>query len=310
MSSLSNSLFRYYHSHFDELAKDKQFHFASRLHLWDQEPAVQQMLNASRAWFTGDEHPEALIQRLIADAQASPIHGSRNASGLREQYFLRYPNLKTYALVILHLTFLKHIYNLDCRELFFSYFPKNNVLAMRDELLRDDEALAILSTHAINFLYLLDRIIQPDEPRFDPSQFITLGSQYELANPLHLQLKIYLYTHCIIGETLFYYRALPTVAGAPYHAMMAELETLISERFADINLDNKFEFLVCAQITGFESALQARIFDEAERSVSPDGTFLIDRHNNNPQAANNTLGASEHRNVLFIMANNKFTPVS
>jgi len=272
---------------------------------------MQAHMRVLQVWATGNGNPEQAIRDLVSSALASPVHGSKNAGALREPYFLRYPNLKTYVLVLFRITFLKHIYGIDCRELFFKLFPRREVLALREALLKDDEALAILSTHAVNFLYLFDRMIQSGEPSFNPAYFLDIGgTQYDLTNPIHLQLKIYLYTHCVIGETLFYYRALPPETQAPYTQMLAELETLIDSRFADINLDNKFEFLVCAKIGGFDTKLRARIFDEAARSVSESGTFLVDRHNNNPQTANSTLSKSEHRNVLAIMADRSFTPLT
>jgi hypothetical protein len=43
---------------------------------------------------------------------------------------------------------------------------------------------------------------------------------------------------------------------------------------------------------------------EAQKSLSDDGDFLVDRHNTNPQTANASLDLSEHRNVLFVMADN------
>ena len=54
------------------------------------------------------------------------------------------------------------------------------------------------------------------------------------------------------------------------------------------------------------SRLESRIFDEAAQSVSSDGTYIIDRLNNNPQVTNVSLDKSEHRNVLFIMAGGPF----
>jgi hypothetical protein len=85
--------------------------------------------------------------------------------------------------------------------------------------------------------------------------------------------------------------------------MLDELETVISDNYTAINMDNKFEFLVCCKLAGKQSSLESEIFAEAEYSVSEDGTFIVDRHNSNPQTANSTLDLSEHRNVLFIMAN-------
>jgi hypothetical protein len=90
--------------------------------------------------------------------------------------------------------------------------------------------------------------------------------------------------------------------------MIAELEQLIADHFDNINLDNKCEFLVCAKLVGQRSKLERRIVAEANASLSPDGIFLIDRHNHNPQPDNVSIDKSEHRNVLFLMANRDFKP--
>jgi len=202
------------------------------------------------------------------------------------------------------------VYGVDCRELFYQLFAQKDVLRLRDDLLKDTEALSILSTHAINFLYLLERCINQRDDTLPLAHFLEVGkTAYNRSDKLHLQLLLYLYTHCIIGDARFYYRALPARHAPVYTAMLQELEALIGQHYEDINLDNKFEFLVCCKIAGFTSGHEERIFDEASRSQSPDGVFLVDRFNNNPQAGNISLDTSEHRNVLFIMANRDFTPL-
>ena len=131
---------------------------------------------------------------------------------------------------------------------------------------------------------------------------------YDLSDPIQLQLYIYLYTHCVIGESHFYAHAIPERYLPVYRQMLDELETVIEKRFTEINLDNKFEFLVCCRLVGKESSLTRRIDDEAHKSISTEGNFIVDRHNTNPQSANTTLALSEHRNALYIMAMNE--PIS
>jgi hypothetical protein len=310
MNSLSNDVYTHYLEHFEALPFDKQFHFASRLYLWHQDPQLAARLNELRPEFAANNSPKTAFAQLLALSAGSPVHGSKNASELRRPYFDKYPKLKTYVLLLFRTAFLRTIYNIDASDLLLEHFSQTELDNFAKELLKDKDAIAILSTHAINFLYLYSRVVRKDNSLFDPAFFLEIGGQaYDTRDKIHMQLLIYLYTHCIIGESMFYYRALPTSNIAVYKEMVNELERLIAANFTDINLDNKFEFLVTAKLAGQKSSLTKRIFDEAKNSISSEGTFLVDTHNNNPQAENSTLDKSEHRNVLFIMANQGFKPL-
>lgn len=303
MNKLSNDIYAYYVSHFDELTFDKQLHFASRLYLWQNDDFGAEKLKALRNQVTANENSAAALKDVYDRAIETIHHGSKNAAELRAPYFRKYPNLRLVAMLLFRVTFLKTIYGIDARNELFKLVPKTDIDSLMSALLDDTEALAILSTHAVNTLYLYSRIILEDDKLFNPSVFLDIGSsQYDLNDPIHLQLYIYLYTHCIIGESHFYARALPSTHQAVYAQMADELEAVISDRFSEINLDNKFEFLVCCLLVGKQSALTARIESEAAQSLADEGTFLVDRHNSNPQTANNTLDLSEHRNVLYIMS--------
>lgn len=302
MDSLSNNIYRYYCDHYAELSFDKQLHFASRLYLWDQDDFGASALSGLRSEVTLQGDPAAALRAVYKQATETIYHGSKNAAGLRAPYFEKYPHLRTLLVVLFRLTFLESVYGLDARAAFFELFDRTEAEELLKKLLADEPALAILSTHAINALYLYNRVVKNDETAFDPSLFLRIAhGQYDLENPIHLQLYIYLYTHCIIGESKFYARRLPDRHLETYRRMLGELETLMGQRFAGINLDNKFEFLVCCKLAGYESKLADRIEAEAALSVSDDGTFLVDRHNTNPQTANSTLDLSEHRNVLYLL---------
>jgi len=309
MSKLSNNILRYYQTHAHEMPIDKQYHLASRLYLWNQNSVAAQSLQDLQSEFTSNHDPETALRKIITASLESPVHGSKNAAELRRPYFERYPKLKMYVSTLFRMHFMRLLHDIDSRPLFHTLFDRAEVSQLRHDLLQDPKALAILSTHAINFLYLYDRSFTKTNS-LPLHVFLEVGrTQYDFTNRMHLQLFIYLYTHCILGESLFYYRQPPAATREVYLTMLQELEQVITEHFEDINLDNKCEFLVCAKILGKSSPLEGRIFVEAEQSVSNDGTFLVDRHNNNPQADNSTLEKSEHRNVLFMMANSDFTPL-
>lgn len=310
MHKLSSNILAYYLSRFDELGISKQAHFAANLHLWCQEPQVAEHVRALRPQLTAQEHPKIVLERLAKEARTSVSHGSKNVRELRRPYFKQYPMLRAYTVVLLQLNFLQTVYGIDCRKLFYRLFSKSEVLRLKNDLLQDVQALSILSTQAINFLYMLERSVHENDDSLPLEHLLEIGKNaHNRSDKLHLQLLIYFYTHCIIGDTRFYYRPLPVVNLPVYIKMLTELDALLQERFTEINLDNKFEFLVCCKIAGFASSCEQRIFDEANRSVSPEGTFLIDTHNTNPQSGNVSLDRSEHRNVLFIMANRDFRPL-
>ncbi len=302
MKSLSNSIYKHYTDNFESLPFDKQLHFASRLFLWSEDEFGATQLAKLRPAVTADEHADVAIREVYAHGQETIHHGSKNAAELRAPYFKKYPQLRTLAMVLFRLTFLETIYGIDARQTLYELFDKAEIESLLNSLLADTEALAILSTHAVNVLYLYNRVVLKDDTALNPDQFLQLGPQiYDLTNPIELQLYIYLYTHCIIGESKFYARQLPEHYLSTYQQMTRELEDTMDANFESINLDNKFEFLVCCKLVGHESTLAQRIENEAKASVSTDGMYLIDRHNNNPQTANTTLDLSEHRNVLYLL---------
>jgi len=308
MNDLSNNVYDYYLGHFAELSPDKQLHFASRLYLWSGDERCAEHLRQLRAGVTLGDDPGAALREVYNLAQTTIHHGSKNAAAERAPHFERYPELRSVVMVLFRLTFLRTVYGIDARGAFYDLYPAQTLDDLQQRLLADRQAMAILSTHAINFLYLYNRVLLDDDTSFDPSQLLDLARIYDFSRPVHLQLFIYLYTHCVIGESQFYARRVPETYRPIYDSMLAALEKLIDARYDDINLDNKFEYLVCCGLLGVDSPLRARIDDEARRSIADEGMFLVDRHNNNPQITNHSLDLSEHRNVLYILANQPFQP--
>lgn len=300
----------FYLSHFSELAFEKQFHFASRLWLWNGDESYQKLLVDMRPSFAGDLTAES-ISGILGEvlAKQTPDFGSKNAAAQRAPYFARYPLLRRVLPLLFRLLFIETIYGVDARQTLGEHIHIAELEDMANALKNDPEAIAILSTHAANFFYLWNRFYKRDEAGVPLDVLFDIGqNRYDHDNLTHLQLLIYLYTHCIIGESLFYKRTMPQVHITIYQEMCARLEKLVENNFESINLDNKCEFLVACKIAGYETALEKRIHTEAAASFSDTGDFIIDKHNKNPQSDNTTLEKSEHRNVLFIMSTLDFTP--
>lgn len=301
-----------YISRFDELPFAKQFHFSSRIWLWSGDKDRELFLREARPTFCGQNPPDSLqnVLKQLLDEQTDSF-GSKNAAAQRAPYFRKYPLLRKTLPLLFRLLFAETVYGIDGRAVLKDFVSEKELDELAQALLSDPDAIAILSTHACNFLYLWHRFYKRDERGFDVELLYEIGQRhYNLTDLTHLQLYIYLYTHCIIGESLFYKRAIPAERLHVYHKMCQALEQTVMDRYDDINLDNKCEILVALAICGYENSLAERIHDEASRSFSPDGDFVIDRHNNNPQTNNVSLDKSEHRNVLLLMSALPFEPSS
>lgn len=305
MNNLSNTVRDYFVSHFEELPLDKQLHFASRLWFWKQDETARRLLDNLRPKIipTGD-----IIDSLrqIQNGHILPLRqGSANVFHLREAHFLRYPSLRPTATTLYWGLILDTCYNLDARSRLGELLPLSELQGLYDSLITDPEATAILSTHAVNFMYLYQRYVRKNEVAPHPADFISLAlndALYLPASPLHAQLKIYLLTHTIIGESMFYQRTLTPEKVKSYLPVIRLLEAIIDAQFQSVNLDNKLEFLVCCQLLSYQTGLEKNILAEAAASLSSEGDFLIDTHNTNPQSAYTSFDKSEHRSLLFLLA--------
>ncbi len=300
MSTLDQDIRDYYFTHFDELPADKQFHFVSRLASWDNDKQATQLLEQLRNTFAPDD-----IKQILQDLIDSPPEAKINAAAIRAPYFEKYPQLRGYMLALFRVRHLLFHYNIDVRDTLLEIIPIDTLYALSEQLQQDTNALKVLSTYAINYIYLVESILFPRPTQYFPNfanKMLKLASTYG-DTPQDSLLLIYLLTHCIIGESNFYQS---TVRETPYLEMVQLIEQRIATHFNNINLDNKFEFLVCCRLVAYTTAIEEAVYREAAQSMSADGTYLIDALNSAGQANKTSFVDSEHRNVLFIMSNTPF----
>jgi hypothetical protein len=232
----------------------------------------------------------------------------------RYPYSKKYPRLKEYLSLLLENIFANTIYQQDLRPIIIDLVSDQDFLNLYHQLIKDEKAIQAFSTHAINYFYLLRYYLRKTDYKldFDPKCFLKIAKQIDhQKNRTKLALKIYLLAHCIIGESYFYSRAIIDKKET-YLQMLKELEKLIKENFLNISLDNKLEFLVCANILNYDSILKKPINKEAEKSLSNLGNFLVDRHNTyakelGTKIKNNFIKA-EHRNVLYLISGYYYPP--
>lgn len=294
----------YYFTNIEQLTDSTQFHFASRLYAWNKDPRALHLLEKLKPWMLEPSQNKELFKKFASELLSSPPEAKINASQVRNEYFQKYPELRSIDFILFRLRHLKSVYGLDISDYLTDLLSHDELYALGKKLSQDEAAVRILSTYAVNYFYLLEIVL--NIKIVSPDYYLEVAKKYNLQDLVHLQLFIYLFTHCIIGASNFYTQAVPKSDLPKYLEMLTQLEAVIKNNYQAINLDNKFEFLVCCRICNYESDLFDAINAEAAGSVSTEGMFLIDRHNQNNQSNKTSLQDSEHRNVLYIMAQSAY----
>jgi len=288
-----------YHSQF-HLLGSKQFHFLSRLYSWTKSPLYKKLIDDIRTSYIGNseiEYRKKLKDLLSRDSERRDGGVAKEA---REVFFKKYPNLEPFLNLLFKNLFAEKIYGVDFRPYIRELVRDEEFILLKNAIEQDVEAMQTLSTHAINYLYLLDTYLGNKSGKINTEKYLRIGKSYPDNS---FELQIYFFTHCIIGASKFYNEKIRKADLPTYINMLEIIEKIIRENFQAISLDNKFEFLVCARICQFSSSLEKDILLEAAKSLSQDGNFMIDTHNTkaSPHERNDFIGA-EHRNVLYIMS--------
>jgi hypothetical protein len=302
---LAENIHDYYMAHLGDLTEEKQFHLCSRLAIWSKDEQALAWLQDYKKPYVPDPCTKALLQAILQKLVDNPPEMPANAAALRTAYFEQYSWVRGLELALFRVRHWLEVYDVDARPALFEIVSRRQLLAYKEELLQDEEAMRMLSTYAINYIYLLERVIleHTDNEAIDTAQLLAIGDGYRTDDILHLQLLVYYYTHCIIGESNFYARDIPPLLLPVYLGMLQRLDAVIDEHFESLSLDTKLEFLVCARLCGYEAEVESDIISECSQSVSFEGTFLVDTHNAFAgRDSKKTFSASEHRNVLFVMA--------
>lgn len=306
MQSIASTIRSTYFERYDEMPLEYRLHYASRLAAWENDADAIDKLALIKQEVLPASH-EARREALFAiheELRVKDYARDVNDYERRKPYFEKYPELLLIHNALFKIRHWYCIYGVDERPTLYDLAPKEYIHELLTKLRADTDAKSTLSTYFINTIYLYTKLY-PDsglEP-FNPVEALELASEYNTSIGSDVRLLIYLYTHCILGETLFYFQPINHYAET-YTKMLAVLESIIDANFNSISLDNKCEFLVCAQICSFPTTLTDRINSEAEQSLNQEG-FIVDTFNTalNPKKQSFTM--SEHRNVLYIMAQSK-----
>jgi hypothetical protein len=303
--NLADTIRNYYFSHFDEISETKQFHFCSRLAAWDNDPQALEFLITYKEKYLPQPLTQETLRETLKGLIDNPPAMPTNAAKLRNVYFDKYPWLRGLELALFRIRHWLVIYNVDARPVLFDLVSRRQLIAYKDLLLQDEEGMRFLSTYAVNYIYLLERVVLGHDhaDAINVPALARIADGYDTGDVLHLQLLVYYFTHCIIADSNFYEEAILPELLPEYKKMLETLDVVIDTNFKSLSLDTKLEFLVSARICGYRSLVTDKIFEECHASNSPEGTFLIDTHNTFADRDDKkSLDASEHRNVLYIMA--------
>lgn len=294
MSDLSNTIYSYYLGHFSELPFEAQFHFASRLQSWAQDGEATKRV-AQLVAETRPEHPKDELRSLL---QIRP--NANNNMGFwdrRKLYFDTYPDVYGLELALFQLLNWEKYYGITVPEVLLELIGSETAQELTATLAKDENALANLSTYAVNTLYLAKRLLLGEDDL--PFALATIQAlPYVQTNPEDMILLTYFVTHCVLAETLFYDRSIP-VAHLPYYqSLLAYVDQTIGDSWQQLSLDAQLELVVASKLAGYAYPYTSNILDNAANYYNATDGFLVDP----TRPTKNTAAAAEHRNVLFIMA--------
>lgn len=303
--SLRYKVKNYYLDNADKLSQSTRFHLGTRLAAWTGDTRALGIVAAQRIVLTDNDGD---LKSVFKELLSSPLSTGVNAANEREQYFQKYPTLRNTLYAMFRARHLLTVYGIDARKELAQVIPIEELLTLENALWKDIPAIKTLSTYAINYIYLMDVLFR-ETPKTDIAEFFKIGETCETNEPAQLQLLIYLYTHCIIGETNFYSQIINEERLTTCIKMLQKIELLLAPRMEDMTLDTKLEFLVCTKICSYTSLLEKSINDECEKSLSDNGVFLIDKLNKWSKIGRKiSFEESEHRNALYIMSGSAYSP--
>lgn len=298
-------MYAHYFSNLDTLDFDSKYHFLHHLYLWNGDANAKKLLNEMAGKFLDPKR----LEQYLRDIYTRPSHTHvKNAPNLRRPVLARHPHIRPINSLLIEVLYAKTVFGYDAKALASKLTPDSAIIDSFVKLDREQRDIAVLSTYAVNSLYVADRFYFGEE-KLSPVTMLSFASSLDLSNPDEQTLYFYYITHCIIGESLFYSRAIPEQYKATYIDALSKLDTiLMTDAYTELHMDIKFEVLVCAKMCGVHLRSAAKIYEEAMQSVSPQGDYIVDTVNNQAQQNYANLSSSEHRNVLFLMSCTDFSP--
>lgn len=270
----------YYLEHFDELPLEKQKHFATRIKYWFKDSRFDDFLAANE--------PSHDLAAVLANNDYSGV----NNLEARRPFFEKYPELYGLEACLFRINRLLIEYDVDLREDFLKEYPRERLYKLCNDLLQDDQALAALSTYAVNVICLTENLFSRNDGIYHAltRRFLHANQRPEF---------IYAYTHIILCMSDFYTKEIHGEDQDLAQLMLEKCEQLIADNYDAITLDVKLEYLVCAEMIHRRNEELRQKIDAECRAARENSPYVIDMRKSEKY---NTLSGAEHRNVLYIMS--------
>lgn len=288
----------YYLQILPTLPLKKQFHFLSRCHLWwGGEEYSSRIQSLHDSWWNLYPKAERSVKRAVQGVYPAP-----KGKTYREPYKHIYKDIYAYNRYFFMCLFDRIIFQGDAFTESAGCIDRDHHASLHATLRKDLDALRTLSTPAVNFI-TLSHYFYPDLPTLSSDDWLHIGLRdTSLQGHDYLDATIYLFTHVIIGNTLFYARAPEEKELQVFAQMLRHAEALIDTHYDSLSLDHKTEFLVCAALCSHVSYLKDRIAAELTQSVSPCGTYFHNVLNTHASKEPKSAARMEHTNILALMA--------
>jgi len=289
------------------LSEDKQFHFYSRLYLWTKKKKYYNSLLKLEKYFLGGKNRKAWDRKIKDLIKQEDFYRKKiiNNKIFREKVLANYPRLGLYHELLFRGLMAENIFQVDWQERVFKHIPRKDFLLESKKLLNNFKDLETLSTFAVNYLFLLAFFLKNKnfEREIKDKLICLIKSSTFKEEKCSLKNGFYLLSHCLVAGSEFYSKKIFPEENF-FAVVFEKMEKLLQNNFSKISLDNKLEFLVGARLLNKKTDLEEAIQREVEQSWSPIGNFLIDTKNEESKDySRKDFFSSEHRNVLFLMAN-------
>lgn len=298
---LAEDIENYFFYHLDDLREGKRIHWLARHYLWFRDPFSRELLEHDRRHFmkptsTGTRNA---YKRLYNASMKHRGSQKKDRDHVRVMKRAEYPELSAINKLLFRSLFATTIFKQDTRSCLRLAIPKEHIRALRDRLLSNPSDIAVLSTPAVNFLSLTPWAY--GLKRIPISFYGPLVANIHTANVYEQNRLLYLITHLIIGESLFYAKRI-TRDTTSLKRLLGIADTAIITHSSSIRLDIKIETLLCAKLLGKRMRSRAPTLREARNSqFDKQHPYVIDIQNAYKGTSLTSPSASEHRNILLVM---------
>jgi RimK family alpha-L-glutamate ligase len=282
----------------------EQIHFWSRRFWWTKDESDKEKLLGMEDKYVGvgDEGVRQRVANLVKSAEGDLRAMVEKEKTDRRKSYAVYPRVLVVNYLLFYWFLCKSVYKRDVRKFVQEAVGDEELKDLRERMEVDEEKVRGLATGGVNFFYLTSEYLGLPNPKL--SWVVELSGRLE-EKPGERELRPWFYslTHMIIGESLFYTRKIiddPKLC----EVIVQKLETQIEEHFFGVSLDMKMEFLVCCRLCDYESRLKKMIMNEAKKSLSPLGNFLVDTANDWRNRHTHKMVQAEHRNILYLLCCN------